>query len=778
MVDDGAAGGQIAADRDPISLVVLATCFAVAIFAIAMPIVLMNTGYTVLAAPFEPHKQNAETALYLLTIAVFTPAAIFLAWWSTGKVSAAGRGDCLRGLVSTLVIPLGLGLFVVRHSSGLPWGDGIKATLVLGLLWSLLALLAVASAITGKPAALTRFWASARRPLEIAAVVSAAAGFLAMVRLGHVDLAFFAIAAIVSAAITWVYSRVAPRQLSKAGGISFDLIALLVLLLAVPNMVIYESGAGDFTTSFHNYVTEYHQSLFIGAASQVLNGSAELVDTVSQYGIGSIYLVAAFFEVAPIGYLTLGFFEGVLSALVFGLAFGILRMAGVSRLLAAAAMGVAVVALVWGTEYPNGALLQHGAIRFGLPMPLIAAVVASVRWPRSRTAMKWIALFVIGISSVWALEAFLYISATAAALLAIWMTWVPAPERIRRLVTVVLAIVGAWVVTQVAFALITLVASGSLPDWGLYLTYLREFLTGGIGDLTYDMSPWSPGLAVFFVYVLSAVAIASLVLTRREFTATRQPAFLALAGLAGYGAVLFSYFDNRSLDHILPYVSLPALMLVTIWLGLLLDRSAGFSPRTRMAGLAAALLLASVSVSTVWTQASARSSDSLLAYVIPGSTSVGDGFHRIWNPPALKPGAAAGQQLIERWMPDTDEVPVITEPDLDNEILARADRANQLRITDAKEASWVPGPHLPEVEEAATSLGTGDRMLVDKHAVEAALLVENDPAAALAGPDQIAAVTGLQAIQVRALAWVLSDYRLEKVAGPVDGISVVELKPR
>jgi len=57
-------------------------------------------------------------------------------------------------------------------------------------------------------------------------------------------------------------------------------------------------------------------------------------------------------------------------------------------------------------------------------------------------------------------------------------------------------------------------------------------------------------------------------------------------------------------------------------------------------------------------------------------------------------------------------------------------------------------------------------------------VVENDPAAALAGPDQIAAVTGLQAIQVRALAWILSDYRLEKVAGPVDGISVVELKPR
>ena len=692
MAEDGAAAAQIDSDRDLLPIAVLATGFAIVIFTIAMPIVLMRTDYTVLAAPFAPQKQSAETALYLLTIFVFTPAAILLAWWSAGRATATSGRVGFRGLTWLLVIPLGLGLFLLRHSSALPWGNGIKGTLVLGGVWAILAVVTLWFAASGRATYFVRAVESAERPLSVAATVAVAAGLLSLVRLGHVEGSFFAVAVVASALVVWAYVRLRPRKLARPWGIAFDLLVVLVVALAVPNMLIYESGSGDFAISFRNYVTEYHQALFIGAASQVLNGSAQLVDTVSQYGVGSIYLVAAFFKIAPIGFLTLGFFEGLLSATVFAAAYGVLRMAGVSRPLAAGAMAVAVVTLVWGTEYPNGALLQHGAIRFGLPMPLIAAAVASARWPRSRPFMAAIALLVIGISSVWALEAFLYVTATAAALVAMELTWLPRERRLRHLITAALAIAAAWFVTQTAFALITLAASGSLPDWGLYLTYLSEFLTGGIGDLTYDISPWSPGIAVFAVYVISATLIVLLTLMRRRFTVSRSPAFLALAGLTGYGVALFSYFDNRSLDHILAYVSLPALLILTVGLGLVMERSSGFTPRSRALALGGALLLAALSMSSVWPAAGERGKDSLLAYVVPGGITLSDGLDRIWSPPPLKPAAAAGERLVERYMPNPDEVPVLTEPDLDNEILARTGRVNQLRITDAKEASWVPDP--------------------------------------------------------------------------------------
>ena len=51
----------------------------------------------------------------------------------------------------------------------------------------------------------------------------------------------------------------------------------------------------------------------------------------------------------------------------------------------------------------------------------------------------------------------------------------------------------------------TLAIAGELPRWGWYLDTLREFLFGPLGDLTYDFSSFSPGLAVGALYMASAV---------------------------------------------------------------------------------------------------------------------------------------------------------------------------------------------------------------------------------------------------------------------------------
>ena len=49
---------------------------------------------------------------------------------------------------------------------------------------------------------------------------------------------------------------------------------------------------------------------------------------------------------------------------------------------------------------------------------------------------------------------------------------------------------------HVVFAGATLAATGELPDWGEYLAYLREFLVGRVGDLTYDVAALDAGAAV------------------------------------------------------------------------------------------------------------------------------------------------------------------------------------------------------------------------------------------------------------------------------------------
>jgi len=118
----------------------------------------------------------------------------------------------------------------------------------------------------------------------------------------------------------------------------------------------------------------------------------------------------------------------------------------------------------------------------------------------------------------------------------------PAGGRAAWLLRQVALAAAACVCAHVVLAAATLAATGSLPDWGQYLAYLRAFLGGGKAcQLTYGFEPWSPALPVGAGYAASAAAIA-LLLRRRPDLASRNAALVvAISGLTAYGIALFSY---------------------------------------------------------------------------------------------------------------------------------------------------------------------------------------------------------------------------------------------
>lgn len=777
MSSQRSASGRLTNVVSAGSAVALASAIAVGLFMIAMPLAYKVIEPANLPPPFPSPNQGAETAIYMAMVFLVVPFSILASTVSNKRILSGPNRDSLPSLIAALVTLLGLGILLMRLSPDLPWRDGIKASLAGGILWMIIAgfsLWRAGSDRSWRPASLI---SRHQRPLFVAAGLSVVAGSLSFVRFGNVDVSVLFLGLFVAALVAVVYCRTTPKQIPRRWGIASDLVVLALVLMAVPDIVMLypEAAVTDPELGLMTYVVQFHQSLFLGAASQVLHGSTLLVDTVSQYGVGSVYLIAAFFKIAPIGNLTLGFFDGALTAGMFGLGYGILRMSGVNRLLAATAMFTAVVTLAWGLKYPVGGLLQHGAIRFGLPMLLIAPVVAGARWPRIRPVSMWMALMVVGMSAIWALEAFIYVTFTALGLIVIAATWQPRDQLRRWLLTVAGYMVAAWVVTHILFALITFAASGSLPEWGLYVSYLRDFLAGEIGDLTYDFSRWSPSLLVVGVYLVSTVALVTAAVTNREYVEGRRATFLALAGLTAYGVVLFSYFDNRSLDHVLPYVCLPALLVATIWLGLILDTTTGFTRRTRAAALASGLAVAALAIANVWPAAGHRAEDSLLAYAIPGGNSLSQGIDRIWNPPPIKDGALSGELLVNRYFPGQDRIPVVTEPDLDVEILDRTERANQLGITDAKENSWVPGPHQPRIEAATAGLQAGDRILLDSPAFRVLQVYRAHPDIDRA---RFSVLSGLQAIQINVLESVARRFDLRLIEEGDDGMYVVQLEAK
>lgn len=764
-----------------IALSVVLVCGA---FMVALPVALMliepvplpMIGPVPLPATLPSQNQTSETLLYILTFFLLLPAAIWSSLLAGRRITRLSGPGAFSSLAGLLVIGLGISVLLARLLPEWTEIGNRGSTFLFGVVWLLLAAAVLGLAMSGRSGKADAGLARSGRLIWQAAALAAVGGVFALVGWDEVDPGALAAGLVAGALTVLLFNRLRPREIGR-WGLAFDLAMVVLIMLAIPDLVILrpEEALSDPVAAFDTSVIQFHQNLFLGAASQVLSGSALLVDTVSQYGVGSIYLIAAFFKVAPIGHGTIGFFDAVLSAAVFAGGYGVLRMSGVNRLLSAASLALAVTILIYGLYYPVGGLLQHGAIRFGLPMPLIVFAVAGLRWPRGANAMHLLALAVVGLSSVWALEAFLYVVFTWFGLTAISLVWQAPGSRARWLFRQALSVAAAIVVVQGLFAAITLAASGSLPDWGLYFTYLREFLVGDIGDLTYDFDPWSPGLAVAAIYIAGAAALAVTAIRDREFVRRRRTAFLALGGLTGYGIVLFSYFDNRSLDHILPYVSLPALLVSTIWLALILDRPTGTSGRAMNWALGLALLASALAVANVWPAAGNRFQDSVLAAATPGGSSLRGGINRLWQMPPVVPGSDEGRRLIETYMPGEQQTAVLVAPDLDLDILVRSGRSNSLTITDAKEASWVTGPHLPGVEQAVADLEPGDRILVDEGALLAAAKLRREPDL---DRFDLAGQVGLATIQVEAIAMISERFDLNTVAGGSNGLTVVELEAR
>ena len=762
---------------DTLILTVAATIGAFGVF---MPLAFAVVPPTEIPGPFPPQNQNVESLVFAATFAAALPLALILVPRVVRAIASGPNAAGLPLLAALAPISLAILLLLVRVSERLPWGDGVAVTLVAASAWWGLMALAFGRALRPRP------WSGLLGASAYAGWTwwgAAAVTLLAILLVTHLDsisILPLGVGLLAAAAAMLVYRRGGLPRLSRTRGRFVDGAICGVLLLAVPNVVIFtpEDRSGDVLVGLKTAVTQFHQNLFLGPANEVLGGGAMLVDTVSQYGVGSIYALAAWFQVAPITYGTSGLFDGMLVTLVFIGGYLVLRMAGVSRVLAGVALGIAVIALVYSLLYPLGALLQHGGLRFGLPMAVLVAGVAGYRWPERAGLWRIGQLAVLALSSIWALEAFGYTLITFAGLelFRLWAT--PRAGRARSALRAAAAALGAIAIAHVLFALATLIATGELPNWGLYLEYLRSFLFGKIGILTYDFAPWSVGVAVGAVYVASVAAIVLLLRTRRDLVDRQATTMVALCGSTAYGLALFTYFVNRSDDHILPYVSLPAILLTTLWLSLLL-RSPEVGTRTRLGGLAAVLAVGVLILATAWSSAGTRFPQSALAHAAPGGSSLPDALERLWNPPALSPAAPAGESLLSRYMPDERSSYVLTAPDLSVEILLRSRRSSAFGFNNPIEDGFVPYQHLPELREVAENLQGGELVLVDQAMLDEfaafkhdpSLDVELDPLLGSAGTSS--SLAPLQSWLVKRLA---ERFALERLGGE-GGLSVVRLVP-
>ena len=740
---------------------------------VVIPALRLALPATALPAPLPAQHQDAETLAFVLAFVVVLPLAGFAGQRLAARLRAAVGERALLSVAACLLAGLALVVLAARGAEAAGLGGSFVWLLVLAVTWWLAAADLLRLLARGAP---PRLLPAPHTAWALAGLLTAGAA-LAFVDLDSLPIGVLAVGAVVAAAAFAAANRAGLPRPAGAWGPAIDVAVIGLVVLGVTGVQVISPE--DPALAFESQIVQFHQNFFLGPASQVVHGGTMLVDTFSQYGVGAIYAIAGWFDLVGVGNGTLGLLDGLLSGLVFASAYAVLRLAGVSRWLAAAALAVAAFALVYGLVYPVGGLLQHGAIRFGAPIVVLVGAMLEARRPG--TAPRLLQLVVLGVASIWALEAFAYTLLTLAGVVAVRVAIMPRAERRGELAWWLIGAAIACLSAHLLLVVLTVIVAGELPDWGRYADILRAFLTGRIGEFTYDFPPWSPAFLVGALYFCSALAVGLVIRLRPALAAANRPAVIALAGSTAYGVALFSYLVNRSAGHILPYVGLPAVLVVALWLHL--TRPAGVAERPRSLAFAAAAAAASLMVATAWAGAGNRFSESALAHLAPGGASLGGALDRLGDLPALHPEAPAGVYLLAEAMPGEERSMVLTDADLSVEILWRAGRVSALPLSDPWEESFVPEQHVDGVREAVAKLEAGDRLLIDEYGLDAyrgyRAEPERDPIADPFLQEGSPLVPlGLAKLQQLALRDIALRFRLRTVAAGPGGLRVVELVPR
>jgi hypothetical protein len=752
----------------------LTLTLAVAFFAVVMAVVMLRSTPTDLGSLGE-QNQDAETALYVIAFALILPVALIVVPRLAGAVAAGPNTGALSLLAALLVATLAASILV---ASLLPGGGGLVGELIVVGIWWVGAVAALARARQTRPwSRLLEFahLAQSAWALAGALVLAALLAFTSLESLSPVPVLGAVVAAIALLAAARRGAAGLPR-VPRRWGLAIDAAITVLILLAIPDLIIFNPGQ-----ALDTFIVQFHHDLWLGPANELLAGRALLVDNASQYGIGPIYLLAAWFQLAPIGYGTFGFLDGVLFAFVFGGSYSVLRLAGVSRFLAAGALALGIIALIYNLEYSVGTLPQHGPLRFGLPIILILAAVAEARFPRRSRACRVAQLVTLGLASVWALEAFAYTIATFAGIVGFQAWMRPGPGRLGWLAGEGALALGACAGAHLVFNAVTLAFAGQLPDYGQYLDFLDEFLFGAQSSITFDFSHWSAGLPVGMAYAASAVALVLLVRCRRDIVERERTAVIALCGTTAYGIVLFSYFVNRSGDLVLPYVALPALLAGTLWLSLLLRGALVESRSVRVGGLAFALSLSALLLSVAWSSIGDRFPRSALAHVVPGGEPLGGAVDRLWSPPPLDLRAPQGELLIDEYMPSQRRVVILALPALATEILMRSGRANKLAFTDPVEDGFLGSKRIPAIRRSVAELEPGERLLMQDAGLTVLAALDREPSRdAFANPVSFPESAGesLLPLQQWALQRIRARFGIRVIHRDEQGYVVAELTAR
>jgi hypothetical protein len=494
-------------------------------------------------------------------------------------------------------------------------------------------------------------------------------------------------------------SALKPEDIVLAGACAVAVASLLTVPVAVPRAWRRTVDAGVialctlvvFSVGPLPLVLALNQNYFLGPANDVLHGHPMLVSTFSQYGVGLIDAIAAFYKLFPIGYGSFMLLLSALTSVLFAAIYVVLRLSTRSQVIAIAGLVVAVVLDVFGqldfyTYFPS-----TGVLRFGLPWLVILLSVAGARAEQRARVFDGLLLATVAVAATWSGETGVYCLGAACAIACLRAATRERPWRLRlRFAAADIARLGGASVSGVLlFTLAIRGATGTWPDWGGYINFVSLYTVGTLGAL--PIAGWSPGLALGAMYACSAVTIVAIAVARPDVVRDHQPAFYATAGLTAFGALVFTYFLGRAAPNNLIHVSPPAIALGFVWVGI----ARTTIPDRRVVAIVTGVVIfiGSLVVFAERGNAELKYPTTALAAVLGRSAGIATELRSLGHNPVVEPEAAHVAGFVSSLGRRRDTLTIILYPSVESEALLRLDRANAVGTSNP-------------CQESLTSLGT------------------------------------------------------------------------
>jgi hypothetical protein len=393
-------------------------------------------------------------------------------------------------------------------------------------------------------------------------------------------------------------------------------------------------------------------------------------------------------------------------------AYAILRAAGCSQVLAVTTMAAVIISSVYTTIASPATFPSLGVLRWGFGLLIVGFAVWAVRQPRNASPLRIASAAVVGVSSVWSFEVFVYTAATYAVLCAYEVGAARAAGGwLKAFLRLLLPAVAAFVVAQLALTGWTLVAAGEVPDWGPYFAMVREYSSGELNRIV--APPWWIGIAVGGFLFGSAVALPAVVARQPRFESENRPALVAIAGLTLFGIVVHTYGVRFSSEDYVARADLAALMVMALWVQLA-GRSA-LAGVARVAIAATAFWVVALLMVGGWDHLEREAGRSALIAALPGNGRSGESeVSSAWANPPVQARAPAAEMLLDRYWAGEDSALVLLNSDLAVEALMRTERTNLLPVSAVLADDVVAEESWQRVEPAVDALGPGTLMLTER----------------------------------------------------------------